>query len=84
MFIILINSFLPMQLRMQLSGEFLRLRGSDHPAAVTGMEEAVRAGSVNGMTAGTLTHNDNATMVQAAVMIYKLLAVLGKQGRLNR
>ena len=46
--------------------------------AVTGMEEAVKAGIVSGMTAGTLAPNDNATRAQAAAMIYKLLTILGK------
>ncbi len=46
--------------------------------AVTGMEEAVKAGIVSGMTAGTLAPNDNATRAEAAAMIYKLLTILGK------
>ncbi len=46
--------------------------------AVTGMEEAVKAGIVSGMTAGTLAPQANATRAQAAAMIYKLLTVLGK------
>ena len=46
--------------------------------AVTGMEEAVKAGIVNGMTADTLAPLDSATRAQAAVMIFKLLSILGK------
>ncbi len=46
--------------------------------AVSGLEEAVRAGIVSGMTAGTLAPLDNTTSAQAAAMIYKLLTVLGK------
>ena len=46
--------------------------------AVTGMEEAVKAGIVSGMTADTLAPKANATRAQAAAMIYKLLSVLGK------
>jgi hypothetical protein len=42
------------------------------------MEEAVKAGIVNGMTADTLAPQADATRAQAAVMIYKLLTVLGK------
>jgi hypothetical protein len=42
------------------------------------MEEAVKAGIVSGMTAGTLAPEDNATRAQAAAMIDKLLNVLGK------
>ena len=46
--------------------------------AVSGMEEAVKAGIVSGMTADTLAPQDNATRAQAVVMIYKMLTVLGK------
>jgi hypothetical protein len=46
--------------------------------AVTGMEEAVKVGIVNGMTAGTLAPRADATRAQAAVMIYKMLSILGK------
>ena len=46
--------------------------------AVNGMEEAVKAGVVSGMTPTTLAPLDNATRAQAAVMIYKLLNILGK------
>ena len=46
--------------------------------AVSGMEEAVKAGIVSGMTADTLAPQADATRAQAAVMIYKLLTVLGK------
>ena len=46
--------------------------------AVTGMEEAVKAGIVSGMTPTTLAPLDNATRAQAAAMIYKLLGFLGK------
>jgi hypothetical protein len=46
--------------------------------AVTGMEEAVKAGIVNGMTAGTLAPQSDATRAQAAAMIYKMLSVSGK------
>ena len=53
-------------------------RSSVNSWAVTGMEEAVKAGIVSGMTAGTLAPKDNATRAQAAAMIYKLLTVLGK------
>jgi hypothetical protein len=42
------------------------------------MEEAVKAGIANGMTAGTLAPMANATRALAAVMIYKMLNVLGK------
>ncbi len=45
--------------------------------AVTGMEEAVKADIVSGMTADTLAPLDNATRAQAAVMVYKLLTILG-------
>jgi hypothetical protein len=43
--------------------------------AVSGMDEAVKAGIVNGMTADTLAPMANATRAQAAEMIYKMLAV---------
>jgi hypothetical protein len=43
--------------------------------AVSGMEEAVKAGIVSGMTADTLAPLANATRAQAAAMIYKMLAV---------
>jgi hypothetical protein len=43
--------------------------------AVSGMEEAVKAGIVSGMTADTLAPQANATRAQAAAMIYKMLAV---------
>lgn len=52
----------------------------DKPAvsswAVTGMEEALRAGIISGMTTDTLAPLDNATRAQAAAMIYKLLNFL--------
>ncbi len=43
--------------------------------AVSGMDEAVKAGIVSGMTADTLAPMANATRAQAAEMIYKMLAV---------
>jgi hypothetical protein len=43
--------------------------------AVSGMDEAVKAGIVSGMTADTLVPLANATRAQAAAMIYQLLAV---------
>lgn len=46
--------------------------------AVTGMEEAVKAGIINGVTNDTLAPLDNATRAQAAAMIYKMLSILGK------
>jgi hypothetical protein len=46
--------------------------------AVYGMEEAVKAGIVSGMTAGTLAPQADATRAQAAVIIYKMLTVLDK------
>jgi hypothetical protein len=46
--------------------------------AVTSMEEAIKAGIINGMTANTLAPLADATRAQAAVMIYKMLTVLGK------
>ena len=46
--------------------------------AVTGMEEAVKAGIISGVTADTLAPKDNATRAQATAMIYKLLTVLSK------
>ena len=46
--------------------------------AVTGMEEAVKAGIVSGMTPDMLDPLANATRAQAAAMIYKLLGVPGK------
>jgi hypothetical protein len=46
--------------------------------AVSGMDEAVKAGIVSGMTADTLAPMANATRAQAAAMIYKMLAFLGK------
>jgi hypothetical protein len=46
--------------------------------AVSGMDEAVEAGIVSGMTADTLVPLANATRVQAAAMIYQLLHFLGK------
>ncbi len=55
---------------------------SDKPAvsnwAVTGMEAAVKADLISGMTSGALAPLDNATRAQAAAMIYKLLAISGK------
>jgi hypothetical protein len=42
------------------------------------MEEAVKAGIVSGMTAGTLAPQADATRAQAAVIIYKMLTVLDK------
>ena len=46
--------------------------------AVSGMEEAVKAGIVSGMTADTLAPMANATRAQAAAMVFQLLTVLGK------
>ena len=46
--------------------------------AFTGMEEAVKAGIVSGMTPDTLDPLANATRAQAPAMIYKLLGVLDK------
>jgi uncharacterized repeat protein (TIGR02543 family) len=46
--------------------------------AVTGMEEAVKAGIVSGITPTTLAPLSNATRAEAAAMIYKLLGFLGK------
>jgi hypothetical protein len=46
--------------------------------AVTGMEEAVKAGIISGMTTDTIVPQADATRAQAAAMIYKLLTVLGK------
>ena len=46
--------------------------------AVNGMERAVKAGIVSGMTPSTLAPRVNATRAQAAAMIYKLLGFLGK------
>ena len=46
--------------------------------AVAGLEEAVKAGIVSGMTADTLSPKAHATRAQAAAMIYKMLGVLGK------
>jgi hypothetical protein len=46
--------------------------------AVSGMEEAVKAGIVSGVTTDTLAQQADATRAQAAAMIYKLLSVLGK------
>ncbi len=46
--------------------------------AVTGMEQAVKAGIVSGMTPDTLDPLANATRAQAPAMIYKLLGVLDK------
>ncbi|MGD0620904.1 MAG: S-layer homology domain-containing protein, partial [Thermacetogeniaceae bacterium] len=46
--------------------------------AVTGMEEGVKSGIVSGMNTDTLAPDDDATRAQAAVMIYKMLTVLGK------
>jgi hypothetical protein len=43
--------------------------------AVSGVDEAVKAGIVSGMTADTLVPLANATRAQAAAMIYQLLAV---------
>jgi hypothetical protein len=43
--------------------------------AVSGMDEAVKAGIVSGMTADTLAPLANATRAQAAAMIYKMLTV---------
>ena len=47
--------------------------------AIKGMEQAIKAGIVNGMN-GTLAPLDNATRAQSAAMIYKLLDVLGDNG----
>ena len=46
--------------------------------AVTGMEEAVKADIVGGMTTDTLAPQADATRAQAAAMIYKLLTILSK------
>jgi hypothetical protein len=46
--------------------------------AVSGMDEAVKAGIVSGMTANTLAPQADASRAQAAAMIYKMLAFLGK------
>ena len=46
--------------------------------AVTGMEEAVKADIVGGMTTDTLAPQADATRAQAAAMIYKLLTLLGE------
>jgi hypothetical protein len=46
--------------------------------AVSGVDEAVKAGIVSGMTADTLVPLANATRAQAAEMIYNLLPILGK------
>ncbi len=55
---------------------------SDHAAvgswAASGMEQAVKAGIVSGMTTDTLAPEASATRAEAAAMIYKLLGVLGK------
>jgi hypothetical protein len=42
------------------------------------MEEAVKTGIVHGMAAGMLAPMADATRVQAAVMIYRLLSFLSK------
>ena len=44
--------------------------------AVTGMEKAVKAGIVSGMTADILAPKADATRAQAAAMIFKLLSTL--------
>ncbi|NPV92741.1 MAG: leucine-rich repeat protein [Firmicutes bacterium] len=46
--------------------------------AVTGMEAAIKAGIVHGMTASTIAPQADATRAQAAVMVYQLLSILGK------
>jgi alpha-tubulin suppressor-like RCC1 family protein len=46
--------------------------------AVSGMEEAVKTGIVHGMAAGLLAPQADANRGQAAVMVYRLLGVLGK------
>jgi hypothetical protein len=46
--------------------------------AVSGMDKAVKSGIVSGMTADTLAPMANSTRAQAAMMIYKMLTVLGK------
>jgi hypothetical protein len=43
-----------------------------------GIEEAVKAGIVSGMTTDKIAPKADAPRAQAAAMIYKLLAVLGK------
>ncbi len=53
-------------------------RSSVSSWAASGMTEAVKAGIISGMTAGTLAPTANATRAQAAVMIYKMLTILGK------
>lgn len=45
--------------------------------AVAGMEEAVKAGIVHGLTDSTLAPQAYATRAQAAVMVYQLLNILG-------
>jgi hypothetical protein len=46
--------------------------------AVSGMEKAVKAGIVSGISADYLTPQANATRAQAATMVFQLLTVLGK------
>jgi hypothetical protein len=46
--------------------------------AMSGMTEAVKAGIVSGMTAGTLAPKADATRAQAAAMIFKMLTILGQ------
>ena len=46
--------------------------------AISGMAKAVKAGILSGITADTLAPQADATRAQAAVMIYKMLTVLGK------
>jgi hypothetical protein len=53
-------------------------RSSVSSWAVSGMEEAVKAGIVSGITADTLAPQADATRAQAAAMIYKLLTILSK------
>ncbi|MEN6347781.1 MAG: S-layer homology domain-containing protein [Syntrophomonas sp.] len=53
-------------------------RSSVSSWAVTGMEEAVKAGIIHGMTSDTLDPQANATRAQAAVMIYQLLNIRSK------
>jgi FlaG/FlaF family flagellin (archaellin) len=53
-------------------------RSSVSSWAVTGMEVAVKAGIISGMTTDTLSPLDNATRAQAAAVIYQMLVFLGK------
>jgi hypothetical protein len=46
--------------------------------AVNGMEEAVKAGIISGMTTNTIAPQADATRAQATAMIFKLLNIFGK------